>query len=177
MVARESTGGYWGVLRGTTNPLLLVRASDEAKTEGEANLKSIIVPLDGSEFAEQVLPTIAELAKQLNLDVFLFRAYKIHYTAYADTGATMRSTTRNYWRLSATKRSPIWTRRRRGTRGGNSKSYTRSVEFWDRQAGREGEANRRQDLRWTIEQARNSINSARFSLANSGTDAFVFQAV
>src|SRR6266550_2568016 len=37
------------VLRGTTNPLLLVRATEEEKAE--ATLKSIVVPLDGSELA------------------------------------------------------------------------------------------------------------------------------
>src|SRR5262249_10096382 len=50
------------VLRGTTNPLRLVRATEEAKTESVASLKSIVVPLDGSELAEGVLPVVAELA-------------------------------------------------------------------------------------------------------------------
>jgi nucleotide-binding universal stress UspA family protein len=71
------------VLRGTTNPLLLVRATEEAKTEGEATLKSIVMPLDGSELAEGVLPTVAELAKTLKLAVVLFRAYSIPTGAYA----------------------------------------------------------------------------------------------
>jgi hypothetical protein len=62
---------------GATNPLLLIRATEEAKTEGEANLRSVIVPLDGSELAESVLPTMAELAKKLKLKVILFRAYTI----------------------------------------------------------------------------------------------------
>jgi nucleotide-binding universal stress UspA family protein len=70
------------VLRGATNPLLLVKAKEEAKTEGEATLRSVVVPLDGSELAETVLPTVAELAKRLNLEVVLFRAYTIPYTAY-----------------------------------------------------------------------------------------------
>jgi nucleotide-binding universal stress UspA family protein len=70
------------VLRGATNPLLLVKATEEAKTEGEATLRSVVVPLDGSELAETVLPTVAELAKQLKLEVVLFRAFTIPYTAY-----------------------------------------------------------------------------------------------
>ena len=53
------------VLRATTNPLLLVRAAHEGKTEGEATLKSIVVPLDGSELAEHALPTVIEIAKNL----------------------------------------------------------------------------------------------------------------
>jgi nucleotide-binding universal stress UspA family protein len=65
------------VLRGAQNPLLLVRATEEAKREGEASLGAVIVPLDGSELAEQVLPVVAELAKELNFEVILFRAYMI----------------------------------------------------------------------------------------------------
>src|SRR5215813_8965860 len=61
------------VLRGTTNPLLLIRATEEAKTTGEAILKSLVVPLDGSDLAERVLPPVAELAKKLHAAVILFR--------------------------------------------------------------------------------------------------------
>lgn len=71
------------VLRGTANPLLLVRATEEAKSAGEATLKSIIVPLDGSELAEGALPAVAELAKKLGAGVELFRAYHIPYNVYA----------------------------------------------------------------------------------------------
>jgi nucleotide-binding universal stress UspA family protein len=71
------------VLRGATNPILIVRATDEAKTEGTATVKSIVVPLDGSELAEGVLPTVTELAKTLKAAVVLFRAYNIPYNAYA----------------------------------------------------------------------------------------------
>jgi nucleotide-binding universal stress UspA family protein len=71
------------VLRGATNPLLLIRASEAAKSEGEAILRSIVVPLDGSELAERVLPTALELAKALELEVLLLRAYKIPAHTYA----------------------------------------------------------------------------------------------
>ena len=71
------------VLRGGTNPMLLIRATEEGKTDGEATLKSIVVPLDGSELAEGVLPAVAELAKTLKLAVVLFRAYNIPTSAYA----------------------------------------------------------------------------------------------
>ncbi len=70
------------VLRATANPLLLVRATDAAKSEGEAVLKSIVVPLDGSEIAASVLPMVAGLAKNLGLEVELFRAYSIPYSVY-----------------------------------------------------------------------------------------------
>jgi nucleotide-binding universal stress UspA family protein len=71
------------VLRGATNPLLLIRAAEAAKTEGEATLRAVIVPLDGSELAERALPTVAELAMQLKLEVILFRAYALPASALA----------------------------------------------------------------------------------------------
>jgi nucleotide-binding universal stress UspA family protein len=71
------------VLRGSANPLMLVRASESATTTGEAAFKSVIVPLDGSELAESVLPMAAALAKKLDLEVLLFRAYHVPYNAYA----------------------------------------------------------------------------------------------
>lgn len=69
------------VLRGGTNPMLLVRAKDEGTINGPT-IKSIVVPLDGSELAESVLPTVAELAKTLSSGVTLFRAYNLPYNAY-----------------------------------------------------------------------------------------------
>lgn len=71
------------VLRGTSNPLLLVRAKEGAKTEGAAALTSIVVPLDGSELAESVLAPVQELAKKLDLEIILLRAYAIPYGAYS----------------------------------------------------------------------------------------------
>jgi nucleotide-binding universal stress UspA family protein len=69
------------VLRGATNPLLLVRGNEEGKSEGEAALKSIVVPLDGSKLAEGVLPRAVELAKTLSLAIVLTRAYQIPLSA------------------------------------------------------------------------------------------------
>jgi len=71
------------VLRSTRNPLLLVRAGEETKTDGAADFKHVIVPLDGSELGERILPSVAELAKALNLEVTLFRAYHVPYESYA----------------------------------------------------------------------------------------------
>jgi nucleotide-binding universal stress UspA family protein len=48
-----------------------------------AALKSVVVPLDGSELAESVLPSVEELAKQLDLDVILLRVYGVPYGAYS----------------------------------------------------------------------------------------------
>jgi nucleotide-binding universal stress UspA family protein len=71
------------VLRGTSNPVLLLRARENTRTEDGPTLKSLIVPLDGSDLAERVLPTAVELAKQRNLEIVLIRAYNIPTTAYA----------------------------------------------------------------------------------------------
>jgi nucleotide-binding universal stress UspA family protein len=75
------------VLRGATNPLLLVRGDEEGKSEGEATLKSIVVPLDGSKRAESVLPRAIELAKKLSLEIVLTRAYQIPVYAYGGADA------------------------------------------------------------------------------------------
>jgi nucleotide-binding universal stress UspA family protein len=70
------------VLRGTSNPLLLVRSSDKARPDGQASLSSIVVPLDGSDLAEKVLPSVVDIAKKLDLEVILFRAYTVPYAMY-----------------------------------------------------------------------------------------------
>jgi nucleotide-binding universal stress UspA family protein len=70
------------VLRGSDNPLFLVRAHEEGATDGAAMINSIVVPLDGSELAESVLPTAVEVAKTLDLDVVLCRAYELAASAY-----------------------------------------------------------------------------------------------
>lgn len=67
------------VLRGTTNPLLLVRATQEEKSAGEATVKNIIVPLDGSKLAESVIPMAVAVANTLELEVVLFRAYHVAF--------------------------------------------------------------------------------------------------
>jgi len=70
------------VLRGTTNPLLLVRADEVANAEGKASLRSIVVPLDGSELAESVLPSVIELSKKLKMEIIVTRAYEFPVAAY-----------------------------------------------------------------------------------------------
>jgi nucleotide-binding universal stress UspA family protein len=58
------------VLHATTNHLLLVRPA-EGDTSGEARLNTVLVPLDGSELAEKVLPTVTGLTACLNLEAVL----------------------------------------------------------------------------------------------------------
>jgi nucleotide-binding universal stress UspA family protein len=61
------------VLHATTNPLLMVRAYDQENPPEAVNLQTIIVPLDGSSLAEQVLPHAVSLARALKLRVLLVR--------------------------------------------------------------------------------------------------------
>jgi nucleotide-binding universal stress UspA family protein len=75
------------VLRGTTNPLFVVRADDLAKAEGKATLRSIVVPLDGSELAESVLPSVGELAKKLKMEIIVTRVYEFPVAAYYGSDA------------------------------------------------------------------------------------------
>ena len=65
------------VLRAANNPLLLVRARDEAATAGNVTIGSVMVPLDGSELAESILPAVIELAKAIKLAVRLMRCYSV----------------------------------------------------------------------------------------------------
>ena len=76
------------VLRATDNPLLLVRASGTAASIGVKPIATIIVPLDGSSVAEQVLPAVAELANSLDSEVILFRAYNVPYGSFYEGGGS-----------------------------------------------------------------------------------------
>ncbi|HTN71917.1 MAG TPA: universal stress protein [Methylomirabilota bacterium] len=69
------------VLRGTTNPLFLVRAA-AAKASPQRIINSIVVPLDGSVLAEQILPTVANWARALDVEVTLIRAFEFPASAY-----------------------------------------------------------------------------------------------
>jgi nucleotide-binding universal stress UspA family protein len=70
------------VLRGSANPLLLVRVGKEANNAAPDGFRTIIVALDGSELAERILPTVADLAKKLEAEILLFRAYHVPYSVY-----------------------------------------------------------------------------------------------
>jgi nucleotide-binding universal stress UspA family protein len=63
------------VLHGTANHVFLVRAKEQGGDGGEAVLKTVIVPLDGSSLAEQVLPHAVELAMNSGMRLVLIRAY------------------------------------------------------------------------------------------------------
>jgi nucleotide-binding universal stress UspA family protein len=59
------------VLRSSTAPLLL--ANPEAIHRAAGSCERILVPLDGSEFADAVLPIVTQFAKALGAEVTLFR--------------------------------------------------------------------------------------------------------
>jgi len=64
------------VVRGASNPTLVVRAKKEESLSWErATLKRVIVPLDGSELSECILPHVELLAKHLDLEVTLIGVY------------------------------------------------------------------------------------------------------
>jgi len=65
------------VLQATKNHLLLVRPADPLERTGLKTLKTILVPLDGSELAERVLPHVSDMAKKLNIEVVLVRVYAV----------------------------------------------------------------------------------------------------
>ncbi len=76
------------VLHGSTNHVLLVRAHEQGKTDGEAALKTVIVPLDGSPLAEKALPCVVDLAKKMKLEVVFIRAYALPPAVTADEYGT-----------------------------------------------------------------------------------------
>ena len=76
------------VLHGATNHVFLIRATDQGKSAGESVLKTVVVPLDGSPLAEQVLPHVADLAKRLGLQVILTRAYALPSAVAPDAYGT-----------------------------------------------------------------------------------------
>lgn len=61
------------VLHASTVPLFLVRPRAAGKAPAEPRPKNIIVPLDGSPLAEQVLPHATALAKAMSIDLNLVR--------------------------------------------------------------------------------------------------------
>jgi nucleotide-binding universal stress UspA family protein len=57
------------------NPLLLVRAMEESETSGEADLKRVLVALDGSESAEIALPHATDIAGEMLIETVLLQVY------------------------------------------------------------------------------------------------------
>ncbi len=72
------------VLHSIKNPMLIVRGGNEG--EPDTNLETIIVPVDGSSLAEEVIPHVAALAKGLGLKVTLLRVAATAAEFSAHTG-------------------------------------------------------------------------------------------
>lgn len=70
------------VLQAARSHLLLARTAEQTNGK-EAALKSVVVPLDGSALAERMLPSVVALAKTMNLEVTLIRAYALPNALYA----------------------------------------------------------------------------------------------
>jgi nucleotide-binding universal stress UspA family protein len=71
------------VLRGAENDVLLVRAiAPIERTTAAAHLERVVVPLDGSEFAEKAVPCAVVLAKKMALELVLLRIYLMPGVAY-----------------------------------------------------------------------------------------------
>ena len=60
----------------------MVKATEPIVTEGEARLTSIVVPSDGSDLAEAVLPAVTDLARKLDSKLF-WCALRNPYGAYS----------------------------------------------------------------------------------------------
>jgi nucleotide-binding universal stress UspA family protein len=71
------------VLHSATTPLLLFKGSPERNLGKDATIKRVLVPLDGSGLAEQVLSHVTILAKAMNLEVELMRIYSLPMTVGA----------------------------------------------------------------------------------------------
>ena len=59
------------VLHAITTPLFIVRGKEEGTAQTETKLESIIVPLDGSEIAEHILPHAVSISKALAIPIRL----------------------------------------------------------------------------------------------------------
>ena len=66
------------VIRSSQAPVLVANPSRVAKArDREADIKKIVVPLDGSHLSETVLPYVEELADRLSLDVILVHSINV----------------------------------------------------------------------------------------------------
>jgi nucleotide-binding universal stress UspA family protein len=77
------------VLLSAANPLLLARPAESLEATGVTPLKTIVVPLDGSALAEKALPHAEGLARRMNLEIILIRAYALPPVAYYATEGYM----------------------------------------------------------------------------------------
>lgn len=66
------------VLHSTTVPMLVFRPPDEGQAaEASVSIGTVVVPLDGSELSESVLPYAEELARRLGLEIVLVESVSL----------------------------------------------------------------------------------------------------
>jgi nucleotide-binding universal stress UspA family protein len=70
------------VLQVSKNPLLLIRPQNGTPSNRILALGTIIVPLDGSRLAEQILPHVVYFATRLGLQAILIRTYTLPTAGY-----------------------------------------------------------------------------------------------
>jgi nucleotide-binding universal stress UspA family protein len=75
------------VMHATTEPLLLVRARKEDEFSPQVSLQTLIVPLDGSDLAEEIVPHAVSLARALALKVLLVAVTPPVYASLMAEGA------------------------------------------------------------------------------------------
>jgi len=76
------------VIQTATTPLLIVHSLDQAdRADGSPalSIERMLVPLDGSELAEEVLPHVVDMAKTLGLGIVLMRVVESRETYYQQT--------------------------------------------------------------------------------------------
>jgi nucleotide-binding universal stress UspA family protein len=70
------------VVRTARNPVLLIRPTQKGNPLESIELKTLLVPLDGSGLGEKVLPHVVVLAKAFHLEVNLVRVYTLPAESY-----------------------------------------------------------------------------------------------
>ena len=105
-IARWTLGSVTDkVLHNTTVPLLTIRASDDRDPTRDVRLTRVIAPLDESAEAETILPTVAALARGLDLSVCLVNVHLMSGvdTNYASLG---HGSTTSLWVSPVRPRTP-----------------------------------------------------------------------
>lgn len=76
------------VLRRSNVPTLLLRSSEREEVDAKEILQKILIPLDGSRFAESIIPFVEGLVEDGNSEIILLRVVEpmklVHYSTYEE---------------------------------------------------------------------------------------------
>ena len=75
------------MLQAAANPLLIVKAAERDPSANQVKIEHLMVPLDGSQLAEEILPLVGQLSMALNLSVTLVRVTPTRESYYRYAGA------------------------------------------------------------------------------------------